>query len=160
MLNRTNRTLSATLARLNLGTRSLALAANVNNGAQTLRTRHAHRVVMRDGMLGYQPSIPIMGGAIPQIPSSPTVPSWLPVSPSVWPGASVVAVPSASADRPCRVVVSRDPSLKRDRKSPVDAKRERKSFTSERFRERSVFGRAAARASQGTQAALHAALGG
>src|SRR4051812_11124339 len=51
MLNRTNRTLSANLNRLNLGTRSLAATANVNKGdLQTLRIRHDHRVVMRDGM--------------------------------------------------------------------------------------------------------------
>jgi len=56
MLNRTNRTLSANLNRLNLGTRSLAATANVNRGdLQTQRTRHAHRVVMRDGMHGFRP---------------------------------------------------------------------------------------------------------
>ena len=41
MLNRTNLTLSALSNRLNLGTRSLALNASVNNGGQTLRIRHA-----------------------------------------------------------------------------------------------------------------------
>ena len=50
MLNRTNRTLSAHLNRLNLGTRSLALKSGVNIDGQTLRSRHAHCVVMRDGM--------------------------------------------------------------------------------------------------------------
>jgi len=38
MLNRTNRTLSANLNRLNLGTRMLGLNAGVNNGSLTLRT--------------------------------------------------------------------------------------------------------------------------
>lgn len=54
MLNRTNRTLSAHLNRLNLGlgTRSFALVAFANNGTQTLHARHAHCVVMRDGMQG------------------------------------------------------------------------------------------------------------
>src|SRR5215208_6003695 len=67
MLNRTNRTLSANLNRLNLGTRSLAATANVNTGdLQTLRIRHAHRVVMRDGMHGFAPpSILIRSGASP-----------------------------------------------------------------------------------------------
>ena len=70
MLNRTNRTLSANLNRLNLGTRSFALAADVNNGGQTLRIRHAHRFVKRDGMLGYPTEIiPISEGSMPAIPS-------------------------------------------------------------------------------------------
>ena len=51
MLNRTNRTLSAHLNRLNLGTRSLALKSGVNIDGQTLRSRHAHCVVMRDGIV-------------------------------------------------------------------------------------------------------------
>src|SRR5215217_8009287 len=59
MLNRTNRTLSANLNRLNLGTRSLAAPANVNTGdLQTLRIGHARHVVMRDGMHGLS-SFPI-----------------------------------------------------------------------------------------------------
>ena len=63
MFNRTNLTLSArTLSnRLNLGTRSLALVANVKNGGQTLRIRHAHHDVLRDGMVWYDvfPIMPI-----------------------------------------------------------------------------------------------------
>ena len=62
MFNRTNLTLSArTLSnRLNLGTRSLALNASVNDGDQTLRIRHAHHDVMREGMVWYDvfPIIP------------------------------------------------------------------------------------------------------
>jgi hypothetical protein len=73
MLNRTNRTLSANLNRLNLGTRSLAFVANVNNGAKTLATSHTHRGVMRDGMNGYRSSIPISGDAIPSIPDPRSV---------------------------------------------------------------------------------------
>jgi hypothetical protein len=42
MLNRTNRTLSANLNRLYLGTRSLVLNAGETNGKTTLRARHAH----------------------------------------------------------------------------------------------------------------------
>ena len=74
MLNRTNRTLSANLNRLNLGTRSLAIQANVNIGASTLRTRHAHRVVKRAGMFGSLPveySIPPVD--LTDMPGSPSM---------------------------------------------------------------------------------------
>lgn len=71
MLNRTNRTLSAHLNRLNLGlgTRTFALVATGINGQQTLRTRHAHRVVMRDGMGG--DLMDRISYSIPGIPSIP-----------------------------------------------------------------------------------------
>jgi hypothetical protein len=77
MLNRTNRTLSATLNRLNLGTRLLVLTTSGNNGKQTLRVRHAHGLPMRDGMFGSgDPSIQSSSRiAISVIPgSSPVVP--------------------------------------------------------------------------------------
>lgn len=75
MLNRTNRTLSANLNRLNLGTRSLAAQASANFGGQTLRIRHAHAVVMRDGMDGDSHD-PILIGPwrITGIPGSSPVP--------------------------------------------------------------------------------------
>jgi hypothetical protein len=73
MFNRTNLTLSArTLTnRLNLGTRSLALNANVKNVGRTLRTRHTHHDVLREGMVWYD-VFPIMpqGYGIPSIPGS------------------------------------------------------------------------------------------
>jgi hypothetical protein len=73
MFNRTNLTLSARSLsnRLNLGTRSLALNANVKNGGQILRTRHTHHDVLREGMVWYDvfPSMP-EGYAIPSIPGS------------------------------------------------------------------------------------------
>jgi hypothetical protein len=80
MLNRTNRTLSANLNRLNLGTRSLVLVTSGINGNSTLRLRHAHGFAMRDGMfLEFDPSIRISSRrAIPVVPYSS------PVSP--WPG--------------------------------------------------------------------------
>ena len=55
MLNRTNLTLSALALSngLNLGTRSLAANASVNDGDQTLRTRHSHHDVMRERMVWY-----------------------------------------------------------------------------------------------------------
>jgi hypothetical protein len=73
MFNRTNLTLSArTLSnRLNLGTRSLALVANVKNVGRTLRIRQTHHDVLRDGMVWYDvfPIMP-MGRGIPSIPGS------------------------------------------------------------------------------------------
>jgi len=53
MLNRTNRTLTANLNRLNLGTRSLALVANHGfNGMVTLRLRQAHGDSARGEIVG------------------------------------------------------------------------------------------------------------
>jgi hypothetical protein len=73
MFNRTNLTLSARSLsnRLNLGTRSFALVANVKNGDQTLRIRHTHHDVLREGMVWYDvfPSMP-EGYGIPSIPGS------------------------------------------------------------------------------------------
>jgi hypothetical protein len=84
MLNRTNRTLSANLNRLNLGTRSLAVNASALNGKSTPRILHAHGFAMRVGMFGIcDPSMP--GIAIPSIPgSTPVVP---------WPVAGLVVRP-------------------------------------------------------------------
>jgi hypothetical protein len=72
-LNRTNLTLSALALSngLNLGTRSLAANASVNVGDQTLRIRHSHHGVMREGMVWYVVfSNPKPRYAIPAIPSS------------------------------------------------------------------------------------------
>jgi hypothetical protein len=90
MLNRTNRTLSASRNRLNLGlgTRSLASLAQVsfNDGIQTLHTRHVYPVVMRAGMVG-DPVDPISIGryGIPSIPGSPSVSPWLIASYAIRP---------------------------------------------------------------------------
>ena len=90
MLNRTNRTLSASRNRLNLGlgTRSLASLARVsfNDGNQTLHTRHVYPVVMRAGMVG-DPVDPISIGryGIPSIPGSPSVSPWLITSYAIRP---------------------------------------------------------------------------
>ena len=73
MFNRTNLTLSArTLSnRTNLGTRSLALNANVMNVGRTLRARQTHHDVLREGMVWYDvfPIMPV-GYSIPSIPGS------------------------------------------------------------------------------------------
>jgi hypothetical protein len=78
MLNRTNRTNSANLNRLNLGTRSLARTQGAVNGKNTLRTRHAHDFAMRDGRFGsFDPSIrPSSRIEIPSVPGSPEVEPW------------------------------------------------------------------------------------
>jgi hypothetical protein len=73
MLNRTNLTLSALAlsSGLNLGTRSLAANASVNNGGETLRIRTSHHDVMRDGMVWYFVfSMPKPRHVIPVIPIS------------------------------------------------------------------------------------------
>ena len=99
MLNRTNRTLSANLNRLNLGTRSLALAASVNNGDSTLRIRHVHpcRHARRDGRSIRRSRFDCRGSAIPSIPGSPSVSSWLVASSAVRPSGRF------SPDGPLRV---------------------------------------------------------
>ena len=71
MLNRKNRTLSANLNRLNLGTRSLAGKVSANHGDQTLRIRPVDAFVMRDGMVGYAEDPMFIGICrIAAIPSS------------------------------------------------------------------------------------------
>ena len=181
MLNRTNRTLSANLNGLNLGTRSLAVSANINTGdLQTLRTRHEHHVVMRDGMDGshsvsisssYASSISIPNGVSPLIPGSLPVPSWLLSSLSVRPWSVLAAEMFAAADRPpCwqgefqsfspeRVLESQKRS-KRDRR-PVPVKLEG-TGTGRVSRVEKRLGSVSARAARATGAArqLLAASGG
>jgi hypothetical protein len=110
MLNRTNRTLSAHLNRLNLGTRSLAIVAGLNDGAQTLHTRHAYPVVMRAGMVGVPVDPKDIGRiGIPSIPGSPPVSPWLIVSSAIHPRVDFAAFAFAFSDgRPAR---SFDPDL-------------------------------------------------
>jgi hypothetical protein len=86
MLNRTNRTLSAHLNRLNLGTRSLAPVARFNSSASTLHTRHVHPVVQRAGVVQV-PVYPIPIGIIGilSIPGSPAVSPWLIASCAIRP---------------------------------------------------------------------------
>jgi hypothetical protein len=130
MLNRTNRTLSANLNRLNLGTRSLALVVGFNKGAQTLHTRHAAPVAMRAGIVGGYPAEPQPMGriGIPSIPGSPSVSSWLIASPAIHPRVdSAFDAPSSadwlvgSFDPPCRrvEVPASDPTrLRQERGKP------------------------------------------
>jgi hypothetical protein len=86
MLNRTNRTLSAHLNRLNLGTRSLAPVARFNTSASTLHTRLVHPVVLRAGVMEVPVyPIPIGRTGIPTIPGSPAVSPWLIASCAIHP---------------------------------------------------------------------------
>ncbi len=161
MLNRTNRTLSANLNRLNLGTRSLATLANVNNGAQTLRTRHAHRVVMRDGMTGFAPlSISIRDAAIPVIPSPPPVSPWLVASWVVRPGSELAVETFSESGRDCRTGESQEPSAERDLLRQKRSKDSRKPLAGKRLYPWSGLDDASARAALATDAALLAASGG
>jgi hypothetical protein len=97
-LNRTNRTLSANLNRLNLGTRSLAFVACNNIGAQTSHVRHDQKVVMRAGMVGYcDPRIPDSHPDDPSIPGSSSVPSRLVSSRVVRPRVELAVAVTASA---------------------------------------------------------------
>ena len=168
MLNRTNRTLSASFNRLNLGTRSLDLIASAFNGEQTLRTRHAHAVVLRDGMAGVpMGSMPIgmERWAIPAIPCSPSVVSQPSVSCVIPARVQFVADASPRVDRP--VVTSDRPSPRGDSQprsqSPPwqqGAKHGRKPFTGKRLYLGTGFARANARATCVFAAATVAAAGG
>ena len=120
MFNRTNLTLSARNRSngLNLGTRSLALVADVNNGGRTLRTRHTHHDVLREGMVWYDvfPIMPARYG-IPTDPRSFSQPQQcLPSCAPAQPGGSAAAFgvdpdlrPADLIDRPERGVEVGDP---------------------------------------------------
>jgi len=165
MLNRTNRTPSANLNRLNLGTRSLAASAGVINGEQALRIRHAHRVVMRDGMTGFRPSpVPMIGDPIPAIPGSLSVSSRHVSSRAVRARVELAAETSSLAARTCWRGESQDPTLERDcprqQPRPERAENGRKPMTGKRLYSRSGPGYAPARAALSTDAAILAASGG
>jgi len=99
MLNRTNRTLSAHLNRLNLGTRTLASQASFNNGDSTLHTRLVHPVAVRAGVVGVPVYPMIMGPiGIPSIPGSPSVSSWLIASCAIQPRVDSGSDRPSSAD--------------------------------------------------------------
>jgi hypothetical protein len=146
MLNRTNRTLSASFNRLNLGTRSLDLIASAFNGEQTLRTRHAHAVVLRDGMVG-DPGVPMpIGMRRPPI-------SVIPCSPVVVPQ------PSVSCVIPARVELAPQPSSSTPHWRQC-GKHNRKSFTGKRLYPGREFASASGRAAWTAAAATFAAAGG
>jgi hypothetical protein len=122
LLNRTNLTLSALALSngLNLGTRSLAANASVNDGDQTLRTRHSHHDVMRERMVWYVvSSIPKPTDAIPAIPSSLSQKQQQPSSCVTLPQGDVAVEvcvepeprPADLVGRPEPCVLDRDPSF-------------------------------------------------
>jgi len=116
-LNRTNRTLTANLNRLNLGTRSLAARAGVNTVANTLRLQHTHPVKRSKSkrigiMRGMDPAM-FMAYPFPLIPSSPPASSWPAVAAEERARAEVaVAVPTVRPvvvdDRACRAAQAQD----------------------------------------------------
>jgi hypothetical protein len=118
MLNRTTRTLSANTNRLDLGTRSFATVADVNNGLQTLRLRRASSLKRK---------ISICAGATWGIRGSVAEPR-VPVSPSSPPS---YPWPTAGQERRARVeVVAEAPPAERwvvedDRAQRPDGSRDR-----------------------------------
>jgi hypothetical protein len=123
MLNRTNLTLSALALSngLNLGTRSLAANAGVNDGDQTLRIRHSHHDVMRERMVWYVvSSVPKPTDAIPAIPSSFSQQQQQSLSCVTLPEGNVAVEvcvepeprPADLIGRPEPCVLDRDPSIR------------------------------------------------
>ena len=119
MLNHTNRTLSANLLGLNLGTQLLGLSTSVVNVAKTtLRTRHSHPGMgidlMRSGEIrgsGYRGDCR-ESGAFSDSPSSwrfaPSLPGW---QFAEAPRAETVATASVASKRRRVPVVVRDPRV-------------------------------------------------
>ena len=169
MLNRTNRTLSAHLNRLNLGTRSLALKSGVNIDGQTLRSRHAHCVVMRDGMREHalDPVSETITGSVVStpIPGLPIAPSWLIASPVVRAkvGLDVPATLDAwpvPTDRPYPVEEPRNQSQAFCGPRTQGEKRGRYPLSGGRLRAGRGFAGAWARAASDSDAARVAVSGG
>ena len=115
MLNRTNLTLSALALSngLNLGTRSLAANASVNDGDQALNVRHSHHGVMREGMVWYAVfSNPKPRYAIPAIPSSFSAEQQRPLSwLTLQQGCIAVVVPVEPEPRPADLVGRPEPCV-------------------------------------------------
>jgi len=166
MLNRTNRTLSANLNGLNLGTRSLVVATGEINGKVTLRLRHAHGTPMRDGMRwSFDPSIqPTSRIAIPTIPG---LSSDVPGRPSVW--VSVVrpvvgsddtlpAYPGRSAFADCLRDAAQGQPQVRSSQERIEAGR--KPLQGERLSREKAMGSDRNRAAVDAAAAKNAAAGG
>jgi len=166
-LNRTNRTLSAHLNRLNLGTRSLAsLASLINDGIQTLHTRHAFAVPVRAGSARVPVSRLIMARyPVPSIPGSPSVSPWLIASCAVHPRVDSVADVDTGVDR---LVNAFDPSLPpgaepglRPTRSPWErGKAGREPFAGKRWQQGRRLADALMQATPGPVVAAAAAAGG
>jgi hypothetical protein len=166
MLNRTNRTLSANLNRLNLGTRSLVLA-NGYHGKQTQRALHAEGLAMRDGMPWGWDSDPGFttpdGISIPGIPCSTGVVPWpvvgLVVRPLVGRDATtdLILTGSGTAESGCLAKPGQGrPSERSERRARRRQPRQRQGLRGGQFR--SIVA-ASARAAR-PAAAITAAAGG
>ena len=153
MLSRTNQTLSALALsnRLNLGTRSLAANASVNDGNLTPCTRHSYHGVMRDGMVWDDVfSNPKTKHPIPTIPSSSSQPQQCePDSVILQRVVSTVGVrvevesrPADLVDRPGPHVEDREPRLRAratcERNTAKPTFRSTKRFSSKSLRERGL----------------------
>jgi hypothetical protein len=151
MLSRTNQTLSALALsnRLNLGTRSLAALASVNDGNLTPCTRHSYHGVMRDGMVWYDVfSNPKTKHPIPTIPSSSSQPQQCePVSVILQRVVTTVGVrveleprPANLVERPGPDVEDREPRFRTsatfNRNTAKPAFRSTKRLSSKSLRER------------------------
>jgi len=122
MLNRTNRTLSAHLNRLNLGTRTLASQASFNNGDSSLHTRLVHPVAVRAGVVRVPVYSMIMGpDGLPAFPGSPSVSPWLIASCAIHPRVDSGTDRSSSAD--WRVRLLDQPSLRGVEPGPCPTRR-------------------------------------
>jgi hypothetical protein len=167
MLNRTNRTLSANLNRLNLGTRSLATLAGLNTGIQTLHARHASAVAMRAGMDVDRVDFPFIIGrhTIPSIPGSPSASSWPALVYAMQPEVAVAAEfpaarPGWSSYQPC--LRTSEPGRSSNRSDQDCGRVDRKPFQGKgkrRQQGRVLFG-SRGRATPSPVAAISAAAGG
>ena len=166
MLNRTNRTLSANLNRLNLGTRSLASQASFNSGASTLHTRLVHSVAVRAGVVGVPVYPMIMGtDGLPAFPGSPSVSPWLIASCAIHPRVDSGSDRPSSAD--WQVDILDQPSLRgaepgpcHTRRSPKRGQAARKPFMGKRRQQPAGLAGMCQQATLGPVAALTAAAGG
>jgi hypothetical protein len=166
MLNRTNRTLSAHLNRLNLGTRSLASQASFINGDSTLHTRHVYPVAVRAGVVGVPVDPMIMGPiGILSIPGSPSLSSWLIASCAIHPRVDSGSDRPSSAD--WQVDILDQPSLRgaepgpcHTRRTPKRGPADRKPFMGKRRQQRAGLAGMCQQATSGPVAAQAAAAGG
>jgi len=166
MLNRTNRTLSANLSRLNLGTRSLASLASVINGASTLHNRLDYPVAVRAGVVRVPVDPMIMGThGLPTFPGSPSVSPWLIASCAIHPRVDSGSDRSSSADwQVNRVDQPRlrgaEPGPCPTRRSPERGQADRKPFMGKRRQQPAGLAGMCQQATLGPVAALIAAAGG
>jgi hypothetical protein len=166
MLNRTNRTLSARLNRLNLGTRSLAPVARFNDSASTLHTRLVHPVVMRVGVAKIPVGPAIIGPiGIPAIPGSPAVSPWLIASCAILPRVDSGADRRSAGDGQAlwsalACLRGAEPGAGTTPCQPERGQADRKPFTGKRRQQPAALAGQCLQATLGSVAADRAAAGG